>query len=109
MNVNRKISYETLKGMINRATSNELLSVADEYLRQNEIISNEEFRELRDLWRSIGEKYGTFSIVIYAGGAKRTYISRLSYADALSICEDSNWQVDYNGGLMWDMEIEEDF
>lgn len=30
-----------------------------------------------------------------------------TYEDCLSFCKDNNWQFDWNGGLVWELSIEE--
>jgi len=107
--VNTKVSYESMKGLISRANSNDRLMIADEWLRKNEVLSIPQYQELRDLWHKMGEKFGTFAIVISAGSVKHQYMTGLSYREAIRICEGSGWQHNHNNGLMWDMEVEEEF
>jgi len=109
MEVNTKVSYEALHGLIGRANNNEKLMVADQWLRGNETITIEQFHQLRDLWNKMGHKYGTFSIIISAGTVKHTYATGLAYKEAYRVCKDSHWQHNHNNGLMWDMEIEEEY
>lgn len=109
MAVNANVSFETLYGLIGRANDNERLMIADEWLRANKSVSIPQYQELRKLWNDMGMKYGTFRIIIRAGSVKHQYLSKLSYAEAYRICEDSNWEHNHNGGLMWDMEIEEEY
>ena len=34
-------------------------------------------------------------------------LSDVSYEEARQFCEENNWEFDYNGGLVWDLVIEE--
>lgn len=42
------------------------------------------------------------------GGTRRDYMTGLTEAEAVKICEDSGWAVAPDDGYVWDMEIEED-
>lgn len=104
--INKGISFETLKGLIGRATDSERLWVADEWLRENEVISVQQFHELREFWNKMFRKFGTWKIVISCGKVHYDYASG-SYSDMLRVCEDSNWRHNHNNGCEWDMELEE--
>lgn len=49
-----------------------------------------------------------YKVVAKAGSVEHRIISSRFYEDALAFCEDHDWEYDYNGGLIWDLEIEED-
>ncbi len=104
--VNTNISFETLKGLISRATDSEKLWVADEWLRENKAISVEQYHELRDVWNKMFRKFGTWKIVISCGSVHYDYAWG-TYSDLLKVCEDSHWEHNYNNGCVWDMELEE--
>lgn len=42
------------------------------------------------------------------GGTRRDMFHRMSYDEALEMCEFYNWVVCPDGGYEWDLEIEED-
>ena len=50
-----------------------------------------------------------YRIIINAGRVYHQIYSGLTYEEALKFCEDNNWERDYNGGLVWDMEIDEEY
>ena len=106
MKVNENISYETLKGLISRATDNEKLWIADEWLLGNKVVTIPQYRRLRELWHTMFRKYGTWKIIIRAGSVKHDYATG-TYGQMLQVCKDSHWQHNHNNGLMWDMEITE--
>ena len=108
MKVNTEISYEALKGLISRSTTDERLCVSDKWLRGNKVITIPQYQELRELWNKMVMKYGHWRIIITCGTVTHVYASGLSYKEALRVCRDSRWQHNHNGGLLWDMEIEED-
>ena len=82
MEANKGISYEALKGLIERANTTERLRIADNWLRGNETISIPQYRTLRDIWWKMGRKYGTHRIIIRAGNVKHTYATGLTYSEA---------------------------
>ena len=49
-----------------------------------------------------------YKIVCEAGSVQHTIYTGLTYKEALEICEGYNWEFDYNGGLVWDLYIEEE-
>ena len=49
-----------------------------------------------------------YKIVCTAGRIRHDVFHELTYEEALELCEYYDWQFDYNGGLMWDLEIEEE-
>ncbi len=106
--VNPTIPYDTLEAMIRRANTTEKLLIADEWLRANTVVSIPEYQALRKVWLQMGERFGTYRIILTSGaGVKHTYVSGLSKADAYRICRDSNWCLDM--GYVWDMELEEEY
>lgn len=42
------------------------------------------------------------------GGTRRNYMTGLTEDEAIKLCEDNGWEIDPDGGYVWDMEIEED-
>ena len=106
MKVNGKIGFEALRGLILRATDNEKLWIADEWLRGNETISMEQFHELRDIWNKMFRKHGTWKVVVSCGSVHYDYV-RGTYAEMFRVCKDSNWRHNHNNGCVWDMEIVE--
>lgn len=106
MTVNTKISYETLKGLISRATNSERLWIADEWLRDNERISIEEYQQLRKFWNTMFKNYGTWKVIITCGSVKYDHASG-SYKEMYKLCKDSHWRHNHNNGCVWDMEITE--
>lgn len=44
-----------------------------------------------------------------AGAVRHTVVTHLSYDEAYDFCCDNNWEWDYNGGLVWDLDIIEDY
>lgn len=106
MKVNENISYETLKGLISRATDNEKLWIADEWLRGNKVVTIPQYQEIRKIWNDMFKKYGTWKVIIRCGSVKHDYASG-TYKEMLRLCEDYGWQHNHNNGCMWDMEITE--
>lgn len=49
-----------------------------------------------------------YKIVCVAGSVKHTIFTGLTHEEALELCWYYDWVFDYNGGLVWDLEIEED-
>lgn len=47
---------------------------------------------------------------VYAvSGSVKHLVARFPHIDdAFDFCIDSNWVYDWNGGLVWDLEVEED-
>ena len=105
MKVNENISYETLKGLITRATDNEKLWIADEWLRGNKVVTIPQYRKLRELWNMMFRKYGTWQVIIRCGTVKHHYASG-TYNQMVSLCRDSHWKHNHNNGCMWDMEVD---
>lgn len=106
MKVNRNIDFETLKGLISRATDSDRLWVADEWLRENNVIDAMQFQELRDVWNKMFRKFGTWKIVISCGTVHYDY-AKGTYYEMLQVCKASHWRHNHNNGCVWDMEIEE--
>ena len=102
-------SYESLKGLMGRANTQERLQIADAWLRGNKSVTVEQYQTCREIWNRMYEQFGSWKIIIRAGSVKHQYASGLSFQEANRVCEDSDWQIDYNGGLMWDMEIDHDW
>lgn len=50
----------------------------------------------------------SYRIICTAGRVKHTIFTGMTYAEALETCEFYNWEFDYNGGLVWGLEIEEE-
>ena len=50
-----------------------------------------------------------YKVVCRAGYIKHDVISGLSWEEAQKFCNDHNWELDWNGGLIWDLEIEDDY
>ena len=108
MKVNPNISYETLAGLIGRATDDEKLMTADDWLRGNKVISIQQHQRLRSLWENMVKKHGTHCIIISWGRVKHKYVSGLTYKEALQMCENDHWEANPNNGCIWDMEIDWD-
>ena len=106
MKINENVSFSALMGLIQRANTDERLQIADDWLRANKAVTNQQYHELRDVWDKMVQAHGTHKIVISCGSVKHDYMSGLSYKEALRICRDSRWQHNHNNGCMWDMEIE---
>ena len=106
MKINENVSFSALMGLILRANTDERLQIADDWLRANKAVTNKQYHKLRDVWDRMAQTHGAHKIVISCGSVKHDYMFGLSYKEALRVCQDSDWQCDYNGGLMWDMEIE---
>ena len=48
-------------------------------------------------------------VMMSMGGTKTDMFTKLSYTEAIEICEDYGWEVESpNGGYVWDLEIEEE-
>jgi len=106
MKVNENISYETLKGLISRATNTERLWIADEWLRGNKVVSIPEYQKLREYWNTMFQMYGTWKVVISCGTVKYDYATG-TYQEMYKLCKDSRWRHNHNNGCWWDMEITE--
>jgi len=106
MKVNENISYETLRGLISRATDNEKLWIADEWLRENKVVTIEQYRSLREFWNVMFRKYGTWKIIIQSGSVKYDYAIG-THRQMLQVCKASHWHHNHNNGLVWDMELTE--
>ena len=50
----------------------------------------------------------TFRVIVSAGSVRHELYGGMTYEEALRFCEEENWQCDWNEGLVWDMEIEEE-
>ena len=109
MTVNPMISFESLKGLMSRANTQERLEIADEWLRANTAVTIPEYQACRKVWNAMYEKYGMYKIIISCGSVKHEYVTKLTYQEAYRICKDSHWRHNHNNGCVWDMEIEEDF
>ena len=48
-----------------------------------------------------------YDVYCVAGSVSYKVLSEVSYKEALQFCTDNNWEFDYNGGLVWDLVIEE--
>lgn len=49
-----------------------------------------------------------FKIVMTSwGGTCRDMYTGMTYNEAYEVCENYQWQVCYDGGYVWDLEIEE--
>ena len=109
MAINDKISFEALNGLMERANTHERLVIADDWLRANTVVTIPEYQKCREIWNRMYKRFGKYRIIIRAGSVKYEYASGLSFNEALRVCKDSHWKHNHNNGLMWDMEIEEDF
>lgn len=49
-----------------------------------------------------------YKVVCVSGSVKHTVFSGMTYEEALEMCNYYGWVFDWNGGLVWDLEIEED-
>lgn len=107
MAINQNITFEALRGLMQRANTQERLVIADEWLRANKRVSIPEYHICRDIWWKMYKRFGMYRIIIRAGSVKHVYASNLSFGEAYRVCKESHWKHNHNNGLMWDMEIDE--
>ncbi len=69
-------------------------------------VTEEQFVEGRHIFKDAMRP--DIKFVVYAvSGRVKHHVYEGDRIDCLNFCRDNNWQYDYNGGLIWDLEIEE--
>lgn len=48
-----------------------------------------------------------YSITVCNGNAKKTFIELMTYEEAVEFCESNDWAICLEGGISWDLVIEE--
>ena len=46
-------------------------------------------------------------VIAYCGTVEHEIMTG-SFAECATFCQDSNWEFDYNGGLVWELYIDKD-
>ena len=49
-----------------------------------------------------------YKVICSCGWVTHDVYHGLSYDEALDFCNEHNWEYDWNGGLVWDLDIVED-
>jgi len=49
-----------------------------------------------------------YCVKCVSGSIEHVVLSEVSYAEARRFCDGNNWQYDWNGGLLWELCIEEE-
>ena len=49
-----------------------------------------------------------YRIIVRHGNVCAVLFDGMSHREAIRFCEGHEWEIDYSGGLIWDLEIEEE-